>query len=516
MNKEILVFFNSRRCLALSAITLASLSLTGCFTDEIDFRQAHEIQGLLYKIHDEDPFTGRVINFPMSVLGVINVGSCTADFKKGLPDGEVRCSDNAGNLLGTGEFKEGKRNGKEEKFDAKTGEKTEIGHWASGRQDGLQEQFNPQNGERILEVHYTAGKKDGRERAWDEKGDKLIADLEWENGLQSGFDNRGFDHSSYLNGKKHGLQKHFSLNGNRVYLAREENYENDLLHGDAKEIDPNGNVTKLSVYEHNKLRTRTEDGYDSTGKHLHHTNIVPLTDDVGQYDTDQMGKDGSEQYWDENGRLIREIHWRKGEFLGATATAWAGDRQAGQFQGVMGFQGTMGLSALVKHGQEQLFSDNGELQAVIFWDTGEVRQILAKLLPEQRSQYPGKMGVVESLISPRNPVNDNPRFVESSNYVPAREGALYERFVDIPAPDQAVPTIDAPVNVPVATPEDYPLTQAMVTSNAPRNDQASAAQADTNGDLSSCVQRRVDAVHAEDPEALVRADMLEEFEQECL
>ncbi len=510
------MFFNSRRCFALSAIALASLTLTGCFNEEIDFRQAHELQGLLYKIHDEDPFTGRVINFPISVLGVFNVGSCAADFKKGRPDGEIRCSDSAGNLLATGEFKEGKRNGKEEKFDAKTGKKTEINHWVNGLQDGVQERFNPQNGERILEVHYTAGRKDGRERAWDEKGDKLVADLEWENGLQSGFDNRGFDHNNFLNGKKHGPQKHFKLNGNRIYLASEENYENGLLHGDAKEIDPNGNVTKLSVYEHDKLRTRTEDEYDSTGKHRHHVNIVPLNDDVGQYDTYQTGKDGAEQYWDENGRLTREINWRKGEFLGAAATTWAGDRQEGQFEGVMGFQGTMGESALVKHGQERLFSDSGELQAVIFWDKGEVRQILAKLLPEQRSLYPGKMGVVESLISPRNPVNEDPRFVESSDYVSAREGALYEQFVDIPAPGQAVLTIDAPVEVPVVSRVDYPMTQAMVIGNAPNNDQATEAQADSNGDLSSCVQRRVDAVHAEDPEALVRADMLEEFEQECL
>lgn len=40
--------------------------------------------------------------------------------------------------------------------------------------------------------------------------------------------------------------------------------------------------------------------------------------------------------------------------------------------------------------------------------------------------------------------------------------------------------------------------------------------ANSSGDLDSCVQRKVDAVHAEDPDALIRADMLEEFEQDCL
>lgn len=33
--------------------------------------------------------------------------------------------------------------------------------------------------------------------------------------------------------------------------------------------------------------------------------------------------------------------------------------------------------------------------------------------------------------------------------------------------------------------------------------------------LDACVQARVDAVHAEDPEALIRYDMLQAFESEC-
>jgi hypothetical protein len=36
-----------------------------------------------------------------------------------------------------------------------------------------------------------------------------------------------------------------------------------------------------------------------------------------------------------------------------------------------------------------------------------------------------------------------------------------------------------------------------------------------DADSDGCVQQRVDAVHAEDPDALIRADMLEEFEQDC-
>lgn len=57
--------------------------------------------------------------------------------------------------------------------------------------------------------------------------------------------------------------------------------------------------------------------------------------------------------------------------------------------------------------------------------------------------------------------------------------------MDIPAPGQMVAAA---------------LSPAPVLASAPVND------------LDNCVQRKVDAVHAEDPEALIRADMLEEFE----
>ncbi|MNP81163.1 hypothetical protein D3C76_1794520 [compost metagenome] len=57
----------------------------------------------------------------------------------------------------------------------------------------------------------------------------------------------------------------------------------------------------------------------------------------------------------------------------------------------------------------------------------------------------------------------------------------------------------------------------MQASNVPASAQAAAAPvAAASNDQDSCVQRKVDAVHAEDPDALIRADMLEEFEQDCL
>ncbi|QVX15833.1 hypothetical protein DB356_14545 [Pseudomonas congelans] len=82
---------------------------------------------MIYKVHADAPFTGRILNYPMSVLELFSVGTYSIDVKKDLPDGEMRCSDSADELLAVGEFKAGMRDGKEEKFDAKTGNKIADG-----------------------------------------------------------------------------------------------------------------------------------------------------------------------------------------------------------------------------------------------------------------------------------------------------------------------------------------------------------------------------------------------------
>ncbi|WP_454910594.1 toxin-antitoxin system YwqK family antitoxin [Stutzerimonas chloritidismutans] len=485
------MYFSYRRSLILSALSLASLSLTGCFTEEIDARQTQEIQGLLYKVHAEDPFTGRVLNYPISVLGLYNVGSCSADIKNGLPDGEMRCVDNAGTVVATGEFKEGKRNGKEEKFDAETGNKTATAHWLNGLQDGVQEQFNPRNGKRILEVHYKAGKKAGRERAWDQGGNELIADLEWKNGLKSGFDNRGNQHRQYYNGKEHGLQKEFRIANNRSYIHIEENYENGLRHGVQKEIDAHGNVTELSVFEHGKLRNRTIDKYSNSGQHLHHYSTVALTEDPNPYSDSDMSRDGAEYYWDDNGRLVRELQWSNGKLLSATATVWVGDSQDSQYQGVV--EHNYGNQQfVVKHGQERLFSDKGELQAVIFWDSGNAIQTFAALPADQRSQFPGKMGLVDGYHYGVT-VRESSAFNEPSRYMGENHTRHFERLVDMPVAGQ--------------------VSQA---SGAAISHHEAANSSDVNEESQSCVQRKIDDVHADNPDAWIRADMLQEFEQDCL
>ncbi|NMZ76646.1 hypothetical protein HBO32_26360 [Pseudomonas nitroreducens] len=497
MNKEILVLENTRRSFALSTIAIAALSLSGCFDEEVDARQTQDIQGLIYKVHADDPFTGRVLNYPMNFLGVISLGSCAMDIKKGLPDGEVICSDNNGKVLATGEFSAGKRNGKDEKFDPASGKKTFSGNWANGLQDGLQEQFSPKTGEKILEAHYTAGKLDGRERAWDDSGKTLIADLEWTAGKRTGFDNRGTQMRTYLNDQLHGTQKTLSIADGHFYIESEQHYFNGVQDGVQKKFTPKGEVTELSVFENGKIRSRTIDKYSySTGKREHHVNLLALSDDVNQYMDSDMSKDGEEQYWDDNGNVIRELQWDKGRLIKATATVWAAGNKDSEYQGVT--IENYGPTGVVKDGHERLFDNKGELKAIIVWKAGVVKQLLLTLPPELSAKYPGKV----ALIPDRNqwpwPVRDERDFEEASTYFGDRFVARFEQLVDMPAPGQVA-----------NAKSDYGL-----EVNTDELNTVASAEA-SNSDVDACVQKKSDAVHAENTEALVTHDMLEEFTQEC-
>lgn len=483
--------FISERTVAIGAIGLIALSLAGC-NEEIDARQTQEIQGLLYKVHADDPFTGRVTNYPISVLGVMTVGSCVVDFKKGLPDGEMKCSDNTGAVVGTGEFKGGKQDGRTERFDPKSGKKTLVQHWKNGLQDGDLEQFNPQTGDKILEVGYSAGRKDGTERAWDSAGKEKIADMEWKNGLQSGFDNRGAQHRVYLNGKKQGLQQDYSISGNRYYLASESNYDNDVLDGTQKEMNAQGNVVDLSVFDHDKLKSRTVDKYNYNGQHIHHYSGVAVKADVNRYDADDLSKDGVEQYWDDKGHLIRELQWSRGKLQSAVGTVWVGDRQESQFRG-LGIDNYQPTQRVVKQGQERIFSDKGELQAAIFWEVGTETQVLSILPPKARGQHPGKMAVVGDVSGFYRSVTAIPDFEVQSSFSGDSNTYNSQIFADIPSANGVAPVGSGQANQP----------------------EAAVAIPSSTGGSDGCVQQKVDAVHAEDSDGLVTADMLDEFEQGC-
>lgn len=486
VNKEIQVFRRPPRVLSLGFVLVSTLSLSGCFTEEVDTRQTHEIQGLLYKIHEKEPFTGRILNFPMSVMGLYSVGTCSVEIKKGLPDGEMRCSDNAGTLVGLAQFEGGKRDGRDEKYDPKTAKMTSRGHWAKGQLDGVQELFNAQTGDLIGETHYSAGKKVGTEKLWDASGKTLITSLDWQNGLESGFDNRGEHHRNLLNGKEHGLQQSYSVNSNKYYVSSEQNYVNGIHDGVQKDFDYLGNVLKESVFSNGVRQSFTQNKYED-GRQTYHVSQVETKANTNIWDLDTLANQGTEKYWDaKTGELTRVLEWNRGKLVSATRTVWLNGKVESQYQGI-GIDNYRQNQSVEKNGIERIFDKQGELLAHLQWNSGKLTGAIVRLPKTQRPDHPGKMGVMDLRMGGYgNPLEEDADFFTDSTYE-EHSNMDFLAFVDPPTPDQtATPTV--------------------ATAAAGKKSQA---------DIDACVQKQVDAVHAEDEEALIRADMLEEFEQGC-
>jgi hypothetical protein len=169
---------------------------------------------------------------------------------------------------------------------------------------------------------------------------------------------------------------------------------------------------------------------------------------------------------------------------------WANSRQDSQFQGI-GVSTSEPTQQVLKQGQERVLNDEGEPQSVIFWSDGMVTQAVAVLHPTLRAQYPGKMAVAgfDRYSSGVTPI---PEFEEPSRYPGAGMRGDNLQLVDVPSAGQ------------------MPVVDVLLASSEP-----SVTIAAAGADTDSCVQRKVDAAHAENPDALIPADMLDEFEQDC-
>ena len=101
-NKYSLKFF-------LLVVTFFTITLLQGCGEEIDYRQTETINGLLYKLNYKEPFSGKVTNFPMNILDIMNIGSCDMQIKKGLLDGTLTCNSNNGVKIAEIEYKDNKK-----------------------------------------------------------------------------------------------------------------------------------------------------------------------------------------------------------------------------------------------------------------------------------------------------------------------------------------------------------------------------------------------------------------------
>lgn len=204
----------NRKLYLILFFTLFSSVLSGC-RQTIDARQLEKINGLYYKLNDNDPFTGTVINnISTKYLTFIYPGNCTINYKNGEMDGDFICYSRTGEIkIAQMRLKANLRHGTEKVWDATTGALKWKIEWNNGKHHGVEEQYNPLNGKLIEEIHWDNDNKVGTERIWNLNGDVLLKDLYWINGKQTGYSIYRDHEDNFKDGKLDGINRRFELIG---------------------------------------------------------------------------------------------------------------------------------------------------------------------------------------------------------------------------------------------------------------------------------------------------------------
>ncbi|MDT4812126.1 hypothetical protein FQZ97_450790 [compost metagenome] len=217
----------------LITLLLTATTLAGC-NAEIDHAETTIRNGLIYKYGETDPFTGLVLNTPVGLPGISAL--CNSQIENGRHSGKSKCFYNSQKVYEV-EYLAGNKDGAEQVFDAKTGDKISVKNWKNGRQDGIAEEY--QNGVLTHQQEFKDGKPDGKETRWSEDGKTVRTKLTWRTGnKQEGFLEDSEGKYNYLNGQLHGTQlKYGYIVGNlKRYTSAEENYDDGKLDGVQKKF----------------------------------------------------------------------------------------------------------------------------------------------------------------------------------------------------------------------------------------------------------------------------------------
>lgn len=212
-------------------VIAALLVMQGC-SQEIDSRQVHVEQGLIYKKDATDPFTGTLTNVGPSQLGreygaqfLPFEGSCTVPVRDGMFDGLASCKNAAGKKVAEVTYSQGHQDGALKVWAPDTDNLMVSLTVRDGVADGVMERYNPKTGKIISRIAYSAGKKSGEEKRWDVTGETLLTDLTWEKGAQTGVYRYGDREEHYKSGARDGIWKTCPLNRSIPPDRLKANYE---------------------------------------------------------------------------------------------------------------------------------------------------------------------------------------------------------------------------------------------------------------------------------------------------
>lgn len=387
------------RTIATLAVLCSALLIQGC-GQKIDAKQATSINGLIYKLNDNEPFTGKISNFmvnlSMDLFTVRLTGKCDVLVKNGLLDGTTTCTafDKPTKVFEAG-YSKGKLDGTEKHWDWGNGELASKASWKEGRKDGTEEAFNPANGKKVVLIHWSNGNKVDDEKRWSSTGEVILTDLQWKDGKASGYikttgnlsllgDEGITQEATYKDGVLHGLKKTYDVdraNSTNVgqkgavikyYLSAQENYVNGKQDGLQQKFGANGEVFEESQYSNDVRMELTQYGIVN-GKRtqvLHKVNINPAAGDPSQIQFSFV-KDGKEICQDESGNITCDIDWAKGKPLkGCMQMKITSDRGKHLIASFCGVPNASG-DRLVKDGVEKRIDErSGQPDSDITWSKG--------------------------------------------------------------------------------------------------------------------------------------------------
>lgn len=263
----------------------ALVSLSGCKSNVLDYRNAEINNGKVYASGANEPFTGKVTNFPakgfltsqdgrslvMRTLSAAlpkNKGylgalyswdnSCDVHVQDGVQDGEAICkppqsdvplyqvSFNKGavdslqffdgtpdkNNVTTIGFKNGLPDGKQEVYSPKTHKLVYRTTWANGVLDGDEAGFDEDTGNQTLVARLDHGKYDGDFIQYGPDGKQLLYKVTFIQGAKNGIEQQFYPDTGkpllyveWSSGQKNGVSKVWKTNGE---LDTEEEFRNGL------------------------------------------------------------------------------------------------------------------------------------------------------------------------------------------------------------------------------------------------------------------------------------------------
>jgi antitoxin component YwqK of YwqJK toxin-antitoxin module len=258
---------------------LTPLSLYGCNSNELDFRNTEVSNGLIYKKQEDRPFSGALTNLPENTIHLTDgfnsfllnynqamekssanenklIGRyliCNSEIKNGYLSGLTSCyTPNTTVKRYTVQYSSGKLNGEAKIYAPNGASVLATADFKNDLIDGEVKVYGPHTGKLIGEYHSTNGKADGEQCSWSEATGKMTYNAKTKDGMYIDslriWSNDGVLTAEvpFLNGLKNGLTKTWFASGKPLTVVMMKDGYRD---GTSSTWDEQGNLTSSGTYK---------------------------------------------------------------------------------------------------------------------------------------------------------------------------------------------------------------------------------------------------------------------------